>query len=400
MWLAALYMAFFILRPWEQSSFAWLNEIHFERLYALCMIVMAVFSASVRRNTHWTPLPGHTPVNRQNLAVGLFVAAIGLSTFLASDFDLAWEKFYAALTIVAFYFVLRLVVQTPYELLFLATCYVVAMGMYLMKAQWEYFRYGRHDYTMGVTRLIGIEVSQGGPNALAISIVLSLPIWLFLYSARNQFTETWPSFWRKLFVPGLVAYFGLAISSLVMTRSRTGFVTFVVFLAILALRRQGLQRKAAAALAGLFVLGALWLVMSDEAKDRFRTIWNPEAGRADAYTSAIGRVEGFRAGLEMFSRYPFTGVGPGNFIPYRVANLDGVKLEAHNLAGQVLGETGFLGAATFAFMVAIALVNCQRARKLACAGLDEEADISLWIRHCLPGHASAPACSKACSTTT
>ena len=100
-WLAALYMAFFILRPWEQSSFAWLNEIHFERLYALCMIVMAVFSASVRRNTHWTPLRGHMPVNLQNLAVGLFVAAIGLSTFLASDFDLAWQKFYAALTIVA-----------------------------------------------------------------------------------------------------------------------------------------------------------------------------------------------------------------------------------------------------------------------------------------------------------
>ena len=374
-WIAALYMALFILRPWEQSSLAWLNEIHFERLYGLCMIVMAIFSASVRRDAHWRPLPGYTPVNRQNLAVGLFVAAIGLSTFLASNFDLAWEKCYAALTVVAFYLVLRLVVQTPYELLFLATCYVVAMGMYLMKAQWEYFRYGRHDYTMGVTRLIGIETSQGGPNALAISIVLSLPIWLFLYSARKGFTETWPSFWRKLFVPGLVAYFGLAISSLVMTRSRTGFVTFVVFLALLALRRQGLQRKAAAALTGLFVLGALWLVMSNEAKDRFRTIWNPEAGRADAYTSAIGRVEGFRAGVEMFSRYPFTGVGPGNFIPYRIANLDGVRLEAHNLAGQVLGETGFFGAATFAFMVAIALVNCQTARKLARAGFDGEADI-------------------------
>jgi O-antigen ligase len=77
----------------------------------------------------------------------------------------------------------------------------------------------------------------------------------------------------------------------------------------------------------------------------------------------------------MFSRYPITGVGPGNFIPYRVANLDGVKLEAHNLAGQVLGETGFLGAAAFAFMVAIALVNCQRARRLAGAGLDQESDI-------------------------
>ena len=44
----------------------------------------------------------------------------------------------------------------------------------------------------------------------------------------------------------------------------------------------------------------------------------------------------FYAGLGMFSRYPMVGIGPGNFVAYRVKNLDGIPLEAHNLAGQIM----------------------------------------------------------------
>jgi O-antigen ligase len=297
---------------------------------------------------------------------------MSLSTLFAYNFDAAWDKFYVAITVVAFFFVLRFVVRTPYELVFLATCYIVAMAVYLLKAQWEYFRNGRHDYTMGVTRLIGIEASQGGPNALAISVVISLPIWLFLVMSRKEFTASWPGFWRKLFAPGLAAYLVLAISSMILTRSRTGFVTFVVFLGLVALRMRGVEKKILAGLAGLVVLSALWFVVSDEARNRIRTIWDPEAGPANAYASAMGRVEGFRAGLEMFNRNPFTGVGPGNFIPYRVANVDGVPLEAHNLIGQVLGETGICGAMAFVFLVAVTLINCRRASKLSCAGFHSQ----------------------------
>src|SRR5207244_897500 len=105
----------------------------------------------------------------------------------------------------------------------------------------------------------------------------------------------------------------------------------------------------------------------EDSRNRLRTVWDPDAGPANATTSAYGRVEGLRAGLAMIQRYPLTGVGIGNFIPYRVAHLDGVSLLAHNLAGQTLGETGLLGAAAFTGMVLVTLRNCRRIRRLCYA---------------------------------
>lgn len=67
----------------------------------------------------------------------------------------------------------------------------------------------------------------------------------------------------------------------------------------------------------------------------------------------------------MFERYPVTGVGIGNFISYRVARLDGVALDAHNLVGQILEETGAIGGITFLLLVGATLANCRRLRLLS-----------------------------------
>jgi O-antigen ligase len=104
------------------------------------------------------------------------------------------------------------------------------------------------------------------------------------------------------------------------------------------------------AVAAAVVLG-MWLVAPSEQKDRLRTIWDPTAGPANAQASAKGRWDGFLAALKMLEARPLTGVGVGNFLPYRVSNVDGVGLVAHNLPGQVLGETGWLGGICFGLMV-------------------------------------------------
>ena len=69
-----------------------------------------------------------------------------------------------------------------------------------------------------------------------------------------------------------------------------------------------------------------WLVAPSEQKDRLRTLWNPAAGPANAQASAGGRWEGFVAAMQMLRDRPLTGVGVGNFVPYRVAYVDGVGL--------------------------------------------------------------------------
>ena len=69
--------------------------------------------------------------------------------------------------------------------------------------------------------------------------------------------------------------------------------------------------------------------------------------------------------MEMLRARPLTGIGLGNFVPYRVAYVDGVALVAHNLPGQILGETGWLGAAAFAWLVAVSWWNTSQLRRVA-----------------------------------
>jgi len=247
---------------------------------------------------------------------------------------------------------------------FMVICYVVAMVTYLAKSQWEFFVYGQHLRDMGVVRLIGISNTMGGPNSLAMSIVVSLPMLLFLWSMRKEICLGWPDFWRKWFPRFLVFYCMLALSSIILTNSRSGMLSFILFVVLATLRGKGIGRRLVYVVLGILILISIWFVIPEENKDRFKTIWDPKAGPVAAQMSAQGRIEGYRAGVVMFERFPFTGVGVGNFISYRAANVDGVSLSAHNLAGQVLGETGIVGAATFLLMVAVTIVNCHKLKVL------------------------------------
>ena len=353
LWMAALYVALFIIRPWEQLV-PWLSTIRFERIYALCMIA-AVFSYPKKQ----------LPRSFQTAAVILFFLGIGVSALFAWNSSLAWAPFYEYMTLLIFYFILLLVVRTPYELMFLVACYLVAMAMYLTKSQWEYFVHGQHRYDMGVYRMVGIETTFGGPNSLAMSIVVSLPFCLFLYSVRKEFCQKWPAFWRKWLSKGPAIYLALAVSSIALTNSRSGMLSFVLFVFLVTFRGKGVGRKLGNIIIGVLILLLLWQVLPQEKKGRFRSIWDPSAAPPNATVSAQGRKEGFRAGMTMFKRFPITGVGIGNFGEYRLLHVDGTALEAHNLAGQALGEMGLVGGATFLLMVIVTLANCRKVRVLA-----------------------------------
>src|SRR5207302_8712461 len=131
--------------------------------YALAMIGVVLCTSKLRLQ-----------VNAQTATVLLFLGAVTLSALGAYYPDDAWEKWYGFVTLVIFYFILRMAIRTPYELVFIVFCYITALTIYMAKAQWEYFLHGRRDHTMGVMRLIGIELTFGGPNAVAMSIVASL----------------------------------------------------------------------------------------------------------------------------------------------------------------------------------------------------------------------------------
>ena len=106
-WMAAVYLALFIIRPWE-LLFPSLGMIRFERMYAIAMIVAVAASCGLR------PFLG----SKTTMAVFSFLAAICVSGLFALDPSLATEGIYTYVTLVVFYVVILSVVRTPYQLVF------------------------------------------------------------------------------------------------------------------------------------------------------------------------------------------------------------------------------------------------------------------------------------------
>lgn len=352
-WVALGYLSLVIIRPWEEL-FPWMAEMHFERLYVIFMLVTVLFAQRKQ------------PVmSFQSAMVLAFSLAMLICCYTAYNFSMAWDVYYMYLALLLFYFVLLTVVHTPYSLVFTLAFYIFVMALYLGKSQWEFWVHGQHRYDMGVVRMVGIETSYGGPNALAMSIVVSLPFALFLWRHRKEFIALWPEKWAKRYSLFLKIYGLLALCSLVMTNSRSGMVSFVVFLLLLFVSKKGFFKKIGYVVAGLIFLLLLWQILPAENQGRIRTIWAPEEGPANAKVSADGRIEGFKAGMDMFFQHPVTGVGLGNFVAYRVNHLDGVPLQAHNLAGQIMGELGLVGTIPFLLMVFATFGSCRRIKRMA-----------------------------------
>ena len=259
----AFYMALFIIRPWEQL-FPWMAEIRIEKFYALMTIGIFVLS--------------HKKVLRadvQLVTVLLFFCALLTSAIFAWDSSLSWSLIYKYMTLIIIYLLLTMVIRTPYELTFIICCYLAIMFLYMAKSQWEFFIHGAGEYRMGVLRLTGIDETSNDPNSFAASIVYSLPMLVYLWSGRKRFTANWPKAWKKWFPVFLICCAYLALSSIVLTNSRSGMLTFVLFVLLLVLRGKGTTKKLVFVMLAVFFLSSVWLLMSDENRNRLRTVLEP-----------------------------------------------------------------------------------------------------------------------------
>ena len=305
--------------------------------------------------------------NLQTIAVAVFAAVATLSAVNAWQPDFSWRWLYQYITVVVAYYLILAVCRAPRDLFLLVMTYIATMSVYLSKSMWEYFVHGRYEYAQSVPRLLGIETTYGEPNSVAMSVVLSLPFWLLLVRCRKQLTWEWGRTWVFLYDALIYVYPILALVAVWLTNSRAGMLGIGGFVMGALVLRAGSGSLLRVVIGCTIMLGVLWMITPAQQKDRLRTLWNPDAGPANAQASASGRLEGLNAAMQMLNDRPFLGVGIGNFLEYRVAFCDGVALVAHNLPGQILGEMGLLGGISFAVMVWAMWSNAFRLKRL-CYG--------------------------------
>jgi len=313
-WLLIGYMFLFIHRPFEFWTI--LGDIHLERLYIGC-----VFLVWLVQPKRWLPNPQH-------YAYFAFAAAVLVCWVMSPFMDNGQQVVEDWFKIIVFYLLLVTVVDDETKLWYVVLGFVFVMGIYMSHSFKEYLA-GRHTFRMGIPRMIGIDTTQGDPNAFGASIVFALPF-------AALFWNTSRSTWIRL---GAVTYFCLSAGCILLTGSRSSLLGLVLWVGIVVMRSRHRWLGLGAALACSPVL---FLALPDTLQTRFETIVNPEVGPANARVSGEGRLEGLINGAELWMRNPATGCGPGAWRPST-----GSTIESHNLYGQLIGETGTLGALAF-----------------------------------------------------
>ncbi|HZH03932.1 MAG TPA: O-antigen ligase family protein [Myxococcaceae bacterium] len=233
--------------------------------------------------------------------------------------------------LVAIYVTLVNVVQTPRRLAVLCAALVISSSVTSLGViQW---------YMRGVDLVEGFRARWIGvytdPNHMAMNMAMVVPL-AVAFIARRQ-TRLW------LRLACLVAA-GLAVTAIVFSHSRGGFIGLAASLGVWALRE---RRKMQALMVGA-VLGVGLLIFAPE------SFWkrNETVTEFEKDASALGRVYAWEVASNISTDRPLLGVGAGAF---KYAWFDYARPEAkrayvaHNIFLDVIGELGFVG--LFLFLV-------------------------------------------------
>lgn len=329
------YMWLFVHRPFE----IWpaLGAIHIELIY---VVITVLYWALFYPKKTWVH-------NRLNVAFGFFWIVFFLA-WLGSAFHDApvcsniFENYFK---IVVFYLLVMTTVRDEKQLKTLTMGLLVVFALYMTHSFRE-FRNGRHEFRMGIPRMIGVDESARDPNTFAASILYSLGLTLAFWSESGG---------RKLRL-FLAYYTGLSVLCVILTGSRSGLVGILVFL-VFCFRR--LLRNKILLLLVLVSVPTVWTLIPENLQNRFWSLLDPSVGPANAQESAEGRIMGLLDGISLWEQNPLLGVGPG---AHGLAMRHG--FQAHNLYGQVLGETGTLGALALASIVLCFFANGLEIRQL------------------------------------
>ncbi len=347
--MVCLYMFLVIERPWE--SIRYLEGLRIERVYAILLIIVAILHHAFR------VVP--SPLNKW--VYGLLTLHFVLAPF-AFNTDYALDQGIEYAKMAVLYLLMLSIADDEITLKTIVKAYVFSTMLYVLHSFWEYTN-GRHVWRMGISRMMGVDSTFNDPNSFGATVVLSLPfVYALLRSEQNRHL-------RKLYY----LYGAFAILCVVLTGSRTSFVALLALCAIWVLVQKG-KRKLLILCATIVAMTVVWHIMPEEKQERFRTLWDEEAGPKNARESAEGRIQGWKASWRMFQQRPFTGVGAGgkNYIGYRMTHHvdDGAPSpnQSHILYGEVLAELGLFGAVLFVGLMVSILRCCHRVRSRLSTG--------------------------------
>jgi O-antigen ligase len=349
------YMWLYVHRPFE----VWpaLGAIQLERGYMLLMLL--AWAVNPYKTLAW---------NRNVLGVAAFSVAL-LGAWLTSPYAAtkgsldAMETYFKVLV---FFVIVVTSVRTEKDLRLLVLMFLAANALYMAHSLREWFA-GRYESRMGVSRMIGIDMTWRDPNAFASTLLFTLPLLVPFWLEQPRRIPRWL----------IVAYALACCFCISRTASRAGFVGLVALIGLLYVggSRRKLGALVTCAVAGTALLGLALMFGPEDLVTRYMTLIDENVGQRNAHESAAGRMIGFQEGIRVWLESPLFGHGPATFA---ISTERGGQ--AHNLIGQVLSETGLAGALGLLTLIVCFFLNWAEARRLVRAeGMGPPGDFSYQV---------------------
>ncbi|OPY80561.1 MAG: O-Antigen ligase [Syntrophorhabdus sp. PtaU1.Bin153] len=344
--LIVIYIWILFVKP--ENRFTFLQLIHFERLVMMIAWMTLFFTNRLRPRFSLITLLVF------GLYIGMFLSYLG-SPYQSFEGARWWFDNYWKLIVL--YFLILFGINDVKDIGHIFIGFIIMLFLYQTHTWLDFIRGGSYVWQQGIRRICGVWTGGiGAANAFAMICMFSLPFALFWYRSEERKGV------RKL----IIGYFLISLASIVYSGTRAAMIG-VVFFVITTLAF--IKFRYAVAVVALFVAiaGAGVLFMPEDLKARY--FGEPETRfetreQQLSRESAESRLQGFLDGVELFSRRPLLGYGPGVSAVAR-ADMRGVTaamaanaieveaLQLHNLYGQILSETGIIGSGIFLLLILV-----------------------------------------------
>jgi putative inorganic carbon (hco3(-)) transporter len=259
--------------------------------------------------------------------VGLAAASMGWSLHPEVSRSTALEL----VKLAAIYFTLVNVVSTPRRLAIACAAMVLA-SIVTSIGVINFYRVGENLSEGYRARWVGV---YSDPNHMAMDVGIIVPLAVAFWARKGS---------KQFFRIACALAAGLAVTAIVLSHSRGGFIGLLLAMSIWAFRE---KRRMQALVAGAALLVGLLVFAPDSFWKRNETV---ATFHEDA--SAMGRVYAWEVASRISMDKPLLGVGAGAFRfawPIYAPPEARRAYVAHNVFLDVIGELGFVG--LFLFLI-------------------------------------------------
>jgi len=346
-WLLLAYVWWFVATP--DVRFPELGDIRFERILVALIVVAIMLNRAAPR-----------PVAALSVLLVTFylwmMVAFQLSPYKSGNEPQWWVDNYWKLMLL--YFFILYGIRNLHDLA-AVLCGIAGVSLFYQFHSWiDFLRGGSYVWQQGIARMVGVW-SGGGIGAANN------------YGFLGMFTIPFVAFWldiakRPRTRTILFAALAMCFASVFSSGTRGALIVAGMLGFIYGWRYVGIKGIAIAAGLLLVVISFLPEGLRHRYVDQLIMTNTQQAfetqEEAIAAESAKGRIQGFKDGWNLALRRPVTGYGPGaspsakkelpNYvIPMSERDEEGLTTQLHNLYGQVLSETGFVGGGIFLVIV-------------------------------------------------